>query len=173
LALREVRILPDPILRQKSKPVEKITSKIIELLEDMHETMIEKNGIGIAAPQVGTLKRVIIVDTGDDYTEMINPELIETKGLVIGLEGCLSIPDKTGYVRRPHFVKMKGLDRTGKEIEIEATGLKAVALCHELDHLNGVLYIDREVIPTEAEQAILDKSKDDLVETDNTQKNDE
>lgn len=159
MALREIRTVPDSILRSRAKQVKEITPKIIELLNDMKETLIQQDGIGIAAPQVGVLKAVIIVMIEDTYIEIINPKIVETRGLVIGMEACLSIPEETGYVRRPHYVKIIGLNRDGEEIEHNATGLVAVALCHEMDHLIGVLFTDRQVTPTERELAMLEASE--------------
>lgn len=159
MALREVRLVPDPILRQRAKPVKEVNSKIATLLDDMKETLLEKDGIGLAAPQVGILKRILIVYIDEEFTELINPEILETRGLVIGMEGCLSMPDEACYVRRPHYVKMQGLDREGQTVTLEATGLKAVALCHEMDHLIGVLFTDRRTSPTDAEQQLIDENE--------------
>lgn len=156
MALREIREIPDTILRQRTRPITNITPKVHQLLDDMKETLISRDGIGIAAPQVGVLRSAMIVMVGDAYIEIINPKIVETRGLVIGLEACLSIPEKYGYVRRPHYVKISGLNRHGEEMEHEATGLVAVAICHEMDHLIGVLFTDREVEPTEQEQKLLD-----------------
>ena len=158
MALREIREIPDPILRERCRPVTKITQKVTQLLDDMKETLISKDGIGIAAPQVGVMRNILIVMLQDTYIELINPKIIETRGLVIGLEACLSIPDEVGYVRRPHFIKITGLDREGTEVTYEATGLLAVALCHEMDHLIGVLFTDRQVEPTPKEKALLEKA---------------
>lgn len=163
MALREVRVLPDPILRRRAKPVTEFNEKIHQLLDDMHEVLVEKDGIGLAAPQVGVLKRVMVVDPdGKDYTELINPEILEVRGLIICQEGCLSVPDTSAYVRRPHYVRMKAVDRHGKPFELEANGIKAISLCHELDHLNGVIFTDRAVEPTEEELRRLKKAKDDV-----------
>ena len=164
MALREVRVIPDPILRRRAKPVTEITDKIHQLLDDMRAVLAEKDGIGLAAPQVGVLKRVIVIDPGNDYMELINPEILEVRGLIICQEGCLSIPDTSAYVRRPHYVRMRAMDRYGNIGEIEANGIKAIALCHELDHLNGVLFTDRAVEPTPEELKRLKKAKDDVAE---------
>ena len=165
MALREVRVVPDPILRRRAKPVIEITEKTHQLLDDMRAVLVEKDGIGLAAPQVGVLKRIMIVDaTGNDYMELINPEILEVRGLIICQEGCLSIPDTSAYVRRPHFVRMRAMDRYGNFFETEAKGIKAIALCHELDHLNGILFTDRAVEPTEEEKRRLKKAKDDVAE---------
>jgi peptide deformylase len=159
MALREIRLIPDEILKQRAKPINKITPKVHQLLDDMKETLISKDGIGIAAPQVGVLRTIIIVMVEDTYIELINPKIVETRGLVIGMEACLSIPDEVGYVRRPHYVKIEGLDRDGEEVTYEATGLTAVAICHEMDHLIGVLFTDRQVTPTPREQQMLDEAE--------------
>ncbi|WP_028550354.1 MULTISPECIES: peptide deformylase [unclassified Paenibacillus] len=135
---------PDPVLREMCKPVTKINSNIHKLLNDMADTMYDAEGVGLAAPQIGILKRVIVMDVGDDHglIELINPEVIEKEGEQFGPEGCLSIPGKTGDVRRAQRVKVKGLDRDGNEIVIEGTDLLARCILHEVDHLNGVLYTD-------------------------------
>ena len=135
---------PDPVLREMCKPVAKINSNIHKLLNDMADTMYDAEGVGLAAPQIGILKRVIVMDVGDEHglIELINPEVIEKEGEQFGPEGCLSIPGKTGDVRRAQRVKVKGLDRDGNEIVIEGTDLLARCILHEVDHLNGVLYTD-------------------------------
>lgn len=144
MALRIIVKDPDPVLREKSKPVPKITPNIHKLLNDMAETMYDAEGVGLAAPQVGVLKRVIVMDVGDEHglIELINPEVIGQEGEQFGPEGCLSIPGLTGDVRRAQKVKVKGLDRDGKEIVIEGTDLLARCILHEVDHLNGVLFTD-------------------------------
>lgn len=136
---------PDPILREKSKPVPKITPNIIKLLDNMADTMYDANGVGLAAPQIGILKRVIVVDVGGDDQELfevINPEIISSSGDQFGAEGCLSIPGLYGDVKRFEKVTVKGLDRNGMEIMIKAEGFLARAFQHEIDHLNGVLFTD-------------------------------
>lgn len=143
MALRNIRILGDNILRKKSRSVDKINDRILTLIEDMKETMYEAHGVGLAAPQVGILKRVVVIDVGEGPIALINPEIIETKGNVIDEEGCLSIPEREGKVDRPEYVKAKALNEKGEVIEIEGSGLLARAICHELDHLDGVLFIDK------------------------------
>ncbi|KXZ39598.1 peptide deformylase [Alkalithermobacter thermoalcaliphilus JW-YL-7 = DSM 7308] len=143
MALRIIRKDSDPVLRKKSKVVDKIDEKIITLLEDMKETMYHADGVGLAAPQVGVLKRVIVVDVGDGPIELINPQIIETKGIQVGDEGCLSVPGKYGTVKRPMYVKVEGLNRNGEIIIVEGKELLARALCHEIDHLDGILFIDK------------------------------
>jgi peptide deformylase len=135
---------PDPVLREKCKPVTKINSNIHKLLNDMADTMYDAEGVGLAAPQIGILKRVIVMDVGDEkgLIELINPEVIETEGEQFGPEGCLSIPGMNGDVRRAQRVVVKGLDRNGHEIVVEGTELLARCILHEVDHLNGVLYTD-------------------------------
>lgn len=132
-------------LRKKSREVEKIDDRIITLLDDMAETMYDANGVGLAAPQVGVLKRVVVIDVGDGLIELINPVITYKKGEQINPEGCLSVPGKTGTVARPEKVKVRALNRHGEEINIDADGLLAIALCHEIDHLSGTLYIDNVI----------------------------
>ena len=137
----------DDILRKKSRNVEKIDERILQLLDDMAETMYKENGAGLAAPQVGILKRVIVVDIGDGLIKLINPEIVEQEGEQQDEEGCLSVPEIIGEVKRPYKVKVKGLNELDQEIEIKATGFLARAFCHEIDHLEGILFIDK-VIPS-------------------------
>jgi peptide deformylase len=143
MALRQIVQVGDPVLRKKSKTVEKIDSKIIQLLEDMAETMYEADGVGLAAPQVGVLKRVVVIDIGEGIIELINPEIIEVREEQLDEEGCLSVIGESGLVRRPNYVKVKGLNRYGKEIILEGTELLARALCHEIDHLEGIIFTDK------------------------------
>ncbi|OXM85858.1 peptide deformylase [Paenibacillus rigui] len=145
MAIKMIVKDPDPVLREVCKPVTKITPNIIKLLNDMVDTMYDAEGVGLAAPQIGILKRVIVMDCGDEHgglIELINPEVFETEGEQFGPEGCLSIPNMTGDVKRAQRVKVKGLDRDGKEIVVEGTDLLARCILHEVDHLNGVLYTD-------------------------------
>ncbi len=132
-------------LRKKSREVEKIDERILTLLDDMAETMYDANGVGLAAPQVGILKRIVVIDVGDGLLELINPVITYKKGEQINPEGCLSVPGKTGTVARPEKVKVRALNRNGEEINIDADGLLAIALCHEIDHLSGTLYIDNVI----------------------------
>lgn len=132
-------------LRKKSREVEKIDERIITLLDDMAETMYDANGVGLAAPQVGILKRVVVIDVGDGLLELINPVITYKKGEQINPEGCLSVPGKTGTVARPEKVKVRALNRHGEEINIDADGLLAIALCHEIDHLSGTIYTDHVI----------------------------
>ncbi|HHV27178.1 peptide deformylase [Anaerosalibacter bizertensis] len=145
MAIRQLRYVNDPILRKKSREVTKIDDRIKTLLNDMAETMYENEGVGLAAPQVGILRKVIVIDIGEGILKLINPEIIEKEGESLDIEGCLSVPNRAGKVLRPERVKVKYLDIDGKEKIIEGTGLLARALCHEIDHLNGVLFIDKVV----------------------------
>jgi peptide deformylase len=144
MAIRIIVKDPDPVLRETAKSITKITPNIHKLLNDMADTMYDADGVGLAAPQIGILKRAIVVDVRDErgLIEMINPEIIEREGEQFGPEGCLSIPGVTGDVSRAERVVVKGLDRDGKEIVVEAAELLARAFQHEVDHLNGVLFID-------------------------------
>ncbi len=135
----------DETLRKKCRPVEEITPRILQLLDDMHETLDKAQGVGLAAPQVGVLRRIVIVEIGDKRYEMINPEIIATKGKQEEIEACLSVPEKYGLVKRPAWVKVRATDRHGKVYEAEGDGLMARCFCHELDHLDGTLYIDRAI----------------------------
>lgn len=143
MAIRKIRTIGDEVLRKISKPVEKIDNKILTLIGDMVDTMYEANGVGLAAPQIGILKRIIVVDVGEGLYKLINPEIIFEEGEQIDEEGCLSIPNRSGTVKRPKKVRVKALNERGKEVIIDAEDLFARALCHEIDHLNGVLYIDK------------------------------
>jgi peptide deformylase len=146
MALRNLVIEGDPLLRKKSRTVDEITPRIIKLLDDMADTMyFENRGIGIAAPQVGVLRRVFIVDVGDEHgkIEFINPEILETSGSQTDNEGCLSVPGKTCPVTRAEYVKVKALDRDGNEFTIDGEGLLARCILHEYDHLEGILFIDK------------------------------
>ena len=141
MALRKIICIEDELLRKKSRPVEKFDEKLHKLLDDMAETMYNANGVGLAAPQVGILRRaVIVVNDQDEMLELVNPEILAQEGEQEGLEGCLSLPGKWGYVKRPEWVKVKAQDRTGAWFEVEGTGLTARCFCHELSHLDGHLY---------------------------------
>ncbi|MDX9917033.1 MAG: peptide deformylase [Gudongella sp.] len=142
MALRQIRVDGDPILRKRSKEVKEIDERLKVLLGDMVETMREANGIGLAAPQVGILKRVIVVDVGEQPIMAINPEIVESEGCVEDIEGCLSVPHMRGTVERPEKIKVKFLDENGEEVVMEPAGYLARIFCHEIDHLNGILYTD-------------------------------
>ena len=148
MAIRVVREDGDEILRKKSKVVEEVNDKIRQILEDMVETMHKYNGVGLAAPQIGLLKRLIVIDLYDDKgpIKLVNPEIIKEKGEQEVEEGCLSFPNKYGKIVRPAQVTVIALDENGKEVKINAKGLLAQALSHEIDHLNGILFVDK-VIP--------------------------
>ncbi len=142
MALRKMVYIEDELLRKKSRPVEKFDERLHKLLDDMAETMYQANGVGLAAPQVGILRRVVIVDTGEEILELVNPELLETDGEQEGAEGCLSVPGKYGLVKRPNYAKVRAQDRNGKWQVLKGEGLKARCFCHEIDHLDGKLYTD-------------------------------
>ena len=135
----------DPLLRKKCRPVTEVTPRILTLLDDMKETLIEANGAGLAAPQVGILRRIALVDLGEEIVELINPEIVESEGEQEEVEGCLSVPDVWGITKRPAWVKVKAMNRDGEEIEVEGEGLNARCLCHEIDHLDGHLFTDNVV----------------------------
>lgn len=145
MALRQIRINEDDVLRKVCKPVKEINEHILTLLDDMAETMYHAEGVGLAAPQVGIVKRVVVIDIGEGLVEMINPVILETKGSQVDYEGCLSLPGRSEKVDRPEYVKVEALNRKGEKVIIEGTELMAVALCHEIDHLDGVLYIDKAI----------------------------
>lgn len=153
MALREIRLDTDPILRKKSRTVEIIDDRIKVLVEDMIETMYEAEGVGLAAPQIGILKRIIVIDLYDEtgVKVLINPEIVEQSGCYIDSEGCLSIPGVSGMVERPLRTVVKGLNLEGEEITIEGEELLSRALCHEIDHLNGVLFTDKVIEEEEVE----------------------
>lgn len=142
MALRKIVLKTDDILRKRCKPVENFDEKLGILLDDMAETMHKANGVGLAAPQVGILRRAVVVDVGEGLLELINPEIIKSKGSQRGIEGCLSCPDDWGYVVRPAEIIVKAQDRTGKHIQLKLKDFFAVAACHEIDHLDGKLFID-------------------------------
>lgn len=145
MAIRNIRKDEDEILRKTSRKVDKIDDRIFILLDDMAETMYDSEGVGLAAPQVGVLRRVIVVDVGDGLIELINPEIVVEEGEQFRKEGCLSIPGKYGVVKRPEKVTVRALNRESETVEIKGEELLATALCHEIDHLNGVLFIDKAI----------------------------
>lgn len=140
MAIRNIVKVGDPVLSKKCRPVEKIDDRIIALIEDMEDTLYDSNGVGLAAPQVGVLKRIALVDIGDGLIDLINPEIISTEGTQNDLEGCLSLPGKWGYVERPNKVTVRAMDRNGDWYEYEGEGLLARAFCHEIEHLDGILF---------------------------------
>ena len=145
MAVMKILRLGVETLRKKSHPVTKIDRRTIGLLKDMAETMYAADGCGLAAPQVGILRRMVVIDVGDGLIELINPEIIESEGEEIGVEGCLSVPGRRGTVKRPTKVVVRALDKKGREIELTAEGFLARAVCHELDHLDGTVYVDKMI----------------------------
>lgn len=144
MAIRTIREMGDPVLNKVSKEVTEVTPRIQDLIDDMFETMYEANGVGLAAPQVGILKRIVVIDTtGEDPIVLINPRIIETDGEQTGNEGCLSVPGKTGIVTRPNYVKVVAQNEDMETIELEGTELLARAFCHEIEHLDGHLYVEK------------------------------
>ena len=142
MALRTIRVEGDPVLTKISRPVDKMTPRIQDLITDMLDTMYEAMGVGLAAPQVGILKRIVVIDVGDGPIILINPEIIEKSGEQTGDEGCLSVPGMSGQVTRPDHVKVKALTEDMEEVVYEGEGLLARAFCHELDHLDGHMYTE-------------------------------
>ena len=142
MALRQIRMAGDPVLEKTCREITEVTPKIRELIDDMFETMYEANGVGLAGPQVGILKRIVTIDTGEGPLVMINPRIIESSGSQTGEEGCLSLPGKSGVVTRPDYVKARAFDEEMQEYEIEGHDLLARAICHELDHLDGHMYTE-------------------------------
>ena len=138
MAIRNIRVLGDEILRKKAKEITEVTPRIQELIDDMFETMYDADGVGLAAPQVGIRKRLVVIDCGEEPLVLINPVILETSGEQTGQEGCLSVPNKVGIVTRPNYAKVKAYDENMQEYIIEATELLARCLCHEIDHLDGL-----------------------------------
>ena len=143
MAIREIRVVGDDILTKKCKEVKMITPRTETLIFDMLDTMYEEMGVGLAAPQVGILKRIVVIDIGEGPIIMINPEILETSGEQTGEEGCLSLPGKSGTVTRPNYVKVRALDRDMQPFELEGTELLARCICHECDHLDGHMYTEK------------------------------
>ena len=142
MGLRKILTVQEPCLHKVCRPVEKFDKKLWKLLDDMKETLLDANGVGLAAPQVGILRRVVVIDIGDEILELVNPELLETSGEQEGAEGCLSVPGKYGLVKRPNFAKVRAQDRDGNWFEAEGEELIARCFCHELDHLDGIVYTE-------------------------------
>lgn len=140
--IRKIITLGNETLRKVSNPIKKFDLRLWLLLRDMAETMYDANGVGLAAPQVGILRRVVVIDVGEGIIELVNPEIIATEGEQAGPEGCLSVPGRQGFVRRPNKVTVRAFDRKGKPFEITGEGLLARAFCHEIDHLDGRVYVD-------------------------------
>jgi peptide deformylase len=155
MALRQIRTVGDPCLTKVCKEVEEVNERTLTLIDDMLDTMYDADGVGLAAPQVGVLKRIVVIDVGDGPIVMINPEILETSGSQTGSEGCLSVPGKAGNVTRPNYVKAKAYDEEMNEYTIEGEELLARAICHELAHLDGHLYtelVEGELVDTESAQ---------------------
>ena len=142
MAIRKIREVGDDVLEKQCKKVDKMTIRTKILIQDMLDTMYEALGVGLAAPQVGVLKRIVVIDVGEGPIILVNPEILETSGEQTGEEGCLSVPGKSGQVTRPDYVKVKALNEDMEEVELEGTGLLARAFCHEIDHLDGKMYVD-------------------------------
>ena len=145
MAVYQVVTTPDPVLRQKAQKVEKIMPGVIRVLDNMHDTLYAADGVGLAAPQIGISKRIIVIDPGDQYIEMINPEIIYREGEILGREGCLSVPGMVGCLNRAQKIKVKGLNRNGENLEIEAVDMLARVFQHEIDHLDGILFPDKAI----------------------------
>ena len=143
MALRKILTDENPALKKHCRPVTSFDARLADLLDDMKETMIQANGVGLAAPQVGILRRVVVVDTGEEVLELVNPRILETSGEQDGLEGCLSVPGKYGLVKRPNYVRLEAQDRNGDWYEYEGEELIARCFCHELEHLEGHLYTEK------------------------------
>ena len=142
MGLRKILTDKDPSLHKVCRPVEKFDGRLHKLLDDMVETMQDAHGVGLAAPQIGILRRVVVVDTGDGVLELVNPTLLETSGEELGPEGCLSVPGKYGLVKRPYYAKVRAQDRNGDWFEAEGEEIIARCFCHELDHLDGIVYTE-------------------------------
>ena len=160
MALRNIWTALDPTLYTVSRPVTEFNARLHILLDDMQETLAKANGAGLAAPQVGVLRRAVLVDNGEEVLELINPEILEQSGEQYGLEGCLSVPGKYGYVRRPNFVKVRAQDRYGNWFEAEGEELTARAFCHEIEHLDGHLYTEK------VDRFLTDEELEELAEED-------
>ena len=158
MAIRKVREMGDSVLTKECRPITEVTDRIRVLAEDMLDTMYENNGVGLAAPQVGILKQLVVVDVGEGPIIMINPEILETEGEQTGDEGCLSVPGMAGQVTRPNYVKVKALDEDMNEVEYEGEGLLARAFCHEIDHLDGHMYT--ELVEGELHQVSYDEDEE-------------
>ena len=142
MGLRKILTVKEPSLHKMCRPVEKFDGKLHKLLDDMKETLLDAGGVGLAAPQVGILRRVVVVDTVEEILELVNPELLETSGEQVGAEGCLSVPGKYGLVKRPMVAKVRAQDRNGDYFEAEGEELIARCFCHEIDHLDGIVYTE-------------------------------
>ncbi len=151
MALRNIRVKGDEILRKRSREISEINDRVLTLIQDMKDTMYYAEGVGLAAPQIGILKRIVVIDVGNGPIVLINPEIVNVQGSQTDLEGCLSIPGVQGKVERPQKVTVKALNEKGEMFELEGEGLLARAFCHEIDHLNGTLFIDKTIKESEEE----------------------
>ena len=142
MGLRKILTDKDPALHKVCRPVEKFDQRLHKLLDDMRDTLLDSGGVGLAAPQIGILRRVVVVDVGDEILELVNPTMLETDGEQIGPEGCLSVPGKYGLVKRPYYAKVRAQDRDGNWFEAEGEELIGRCFCHELDHLDGIIYTE-------------------------------
>ena len=146
MAIRRILVLgEDDALRKRARRVDKFDKRLRTLLDDMADTMYKADGVGLAAPQVGVLRRAVVIDVGDGLIELVNPQIVASEGAVVGAEGCLSVPGRRGTVERPERVTVTAQNRDGRAMQLEAEGLLAVAMCHEIDHLDGVLYVDKMI----------------------------
>lgn len=145
MALRMIRTDDDPVLRKKTREITEIDDRIKELAQDMLDTMYDAEGVGLAAPQIGILKRIVVIDIGEGPVIMINPKIVKMEGSIIDMEACLSFPDEQGFVERPEFCAAEYTDLDGNRCIVEGSGLMARAICHELDHLDGVVFLDRVI----------------------------
>ena len=159
MAVREIRVQGDGVLTKVCKEVKALTPRTLVLIEDMLDTMYEAQGVGLAAPQVGILKRIVVIDVGEGPIILINPEILETSGEQTGDEGCLSVPGLAGQVTRPNYVKVKALDENMEEVIYEGEGLLARAFCHELDHLDGHLYVEK--VEGELHEPVYEEEEDE------------
>ena len=158
MAIRKIVTIGDEVLRKTSRPVVKFDEKLWQLLDDMKDTMNKAEGVGLAAVQVGVLRRAIVIDVGEGLMELINPEIIEVSGEQKGQEGCLSVPGRWGIVKRPNYVKLRAQNRKGQWKLYEGTELKARAFCHEIDHLDGTLYVDVETKELTADEILAERN---------------
>ena len=155
MALRQIRIMGDEKLEKVCRPVSDMTPRTKELIQDMKDTMYDANGVGLAAPQVGVLKRIVVIDVGEGPIVLINPEILEESGEQTGQEGCLSLPGQAGIVTRPNYVKVRAQNEDMETFELEGTELLARAICHECDHLDGIMYVrhvEGKLFDVEAEE---------------------
>ncbi len=159
MAVREIRVQGDTVLEKVCKEVKALTPRNLVLIEDMLDTMYEAQGVGLAAPQVGILKRIVVIDVGEGPIILINPEILETSGEQTGDEGCLSVPGLAGQVTRPNYVKVKALDENMEEVIYEGEGLLARAFCHEIDHLDGHLYVEK--VEGELHEPVYEEEEDE------------